>query len=90
MADYKVWVHTSHQVSAGTDGRVAIELHGERGDTGIQWLGTEQDTPFGRGKVIVSLDVHVANQSVQLQSASLYLVYNYPMIQRCVIPVNNL
>ena len=51
MSDYTVWVHTSNDRRAGTDGRVAIELHGQGGSSGLQWLHPQQDAPFSRGKV---------------------------------------
>lgn len=48
MADYTVWVHTSNCQGAGTEGRVAIELHGQGGSCGMQDL---EGAPFARGQV---------------------------------------
>ena len=48
MADYTVWVHTSNCQGAGTEGRVAIGLHGQGESSGMQDL---EGAPFTRGKV---------------------------------------
>lgn len=53
-ADYTVWIHTSDCPRAGTDGRVAVELHGHRSSSGLQWLHTQQEAPFSRAKVTAS------------------------------------
>ncbi|KAL3141352.1 hypothetical protein ABBQ32_004935 [Trebouxia sp. C0010 RCD-2024] len=50
-ADYTVWIHASDSPKADTDGRVAIELHGQGGSSSQQWLHNQQKTPFSRGKV---------------------------------------
>ena len=59
-ADYTVWIHASDSPKAGTDGRVAIELHGQGGSSSQQWLHNQQKTPFSRGKVTAPAPGHVS------------------------------
>lgn len=51
MAEYIVSVHTSSCKGAGTEGGVAVELHGRQASSGMQQLQPQAANSFARGQV---------------------------------------
>ena len=83
MADYNVWVHTSGCQGAGTEGRVAIELHGQEGSSGMQQLDTQQDAAFARGKVTIP------NITDKINAFDLTLIAARTFVNSCAAPANS-